>query len=383
MMNQIQSNDINDLRLDVESNQQDCVVLREVIQSMINAAVSSKKSSAPKSIATSDIVFKSAKSVRSIQAIESNNDDMLCDTITQENVPVQGISGMEEFINLASTGEIEFSDAFIKELYNVNCRVDAVNRVSSNLQERWCSLEQKVSQLESSIVNLKNDLKVEFNYVKQYQMVDNLIAHKFPLPTVMMTSLEFCKYVADQFNILLPQLPIPIKWEHISTAHPLPTRSGTSNTIVIRFSNRCIKDMIYSHRNYLKNGVLITEHLTQFNQSICNKAKSLFSSNCTVYTESCKIYINIDGKSHRLNSIDDVHKLFVKYCERIGGNDNYKFITPSTTTPLRKLCYVPKIYASTVMPHHSVSNRVVSTPSSSYNYRGRRSTGYSVYNRHY
>ena len=165
MMNQIQSNDINDLRLDVESNQQDCVVLREVIQSMINAAVSSKKSSAPKSIATSDIVFKSAKSVRSIQAIESNNDDMLCDTITQENVPVQGISGMDEFINLASTGEIEFSDAFIKELYNVNCRVDAVNRVSSNLQERWCSLEQKVSQLESSIVNLKNALKVEFNYV--------------------------------------------------------------------------------------------------------------------------------------------------------------------------------------------------------------------------
>ena len=93
----------------------------------------------------------------------------------------------------------------------------------------------------------------------------------------------------------------------------------------------------------------ITEHLTPFNKSICTEARNLFSSNCVVRTESCKIFIDIDGKSNRVSSIEDVRKLFVKYCERIGNIDNYTFTPPSTTTRTHS-CYVPKTYASFLKP---------------------------------
>ena len=360
---------VNQLKHDVDTNSQDVADLQLVMQKLIEATILSQKKKKTCSISTDDITFKSAKSIPSIQSISSDNESGSCTTPTTIS-PL--VPGLDTFMEMASRGDIEISDEFLRELYNVNCRVDTVSKVSSELQERWCAIDEKVSQLESSIANLKNNLKGEFNYVKQYQMIDNLLVHNFPFPPEKMSSLNFCKYVADQFNVLLPHLPVPVKWEHISTAHPLPTKSGKTNVIIVRFSNRCIKDMIYSHRNFTKNGVLITEHLTDFNKAICHEAKLLFSSNCIVYTESCKIYINIDGKSHRVKTIDDVHKVFVTYCERIGTNDSYVFSKPSYN-PLQKFCYAPR---------NSVSKHNISTPSSS-NYRGNKSTGCSVNSRPY
>ena len=140
-----------------------------------------------------------------------------------------------------------------------------------------------------------------------------------------MSSLEFSKYVAKQLNTLLPNLPIPVAWHHISTAHYLPTKSKKSVVVVVRFCNRNVKDMIYANRNFISNGLLITEHLIDENKAICNEARELFGPYGLVYSESCKIYVDIDGKSNRVRSVDDVHKLYVTFCERIGNNDNYVF----------------------------------------------------------
>ena len=253
---------VNQLKHDVDTNSQDVADLKLVMQKLIEATILSQKKKGTCSISTDDITFKSAKSIPSIQHISSDCESGSCTATTISPL----VPGLDTFMEMASRGDIEISDEFLRELYNVNCRVDTVSKVSSELQERWCGIDEKVSQLESSIANLKNNLKGEFNYVKQYQMIDNLLAHNFPFPREKMSSLDFCKYVADQFNILLPHLPVPVKWEHISTTHPLPTKSGKTNVIIVRFSNRCIKDMIYSHRNFIKNGVLITEHLTDFNK---------------------------------------------------------------------------------------------------------------------
>ena len=120
-----------------------------------------------------------------------------------------------------------------------------------------------------------------------------------------MTSLEFSDYVAKQLNTLLPNLPLPVDWQHISTAHYLPTKSKKSVVVVVRFCNRNIKDMVYANRNSITSGLLITEHLIDENRDICNKVKELFGPNVSVCTESCKVYVDIDGKSNRVRSIDD------------------------------------------------------------------------------
>ena len=327
---------VSELKRDVDLNRQDCNTLKDVIKCMIEAAVSSKsinKCNKPNSIHTSNITFKSATS------ITLSNEDGEVNALSQPEAAVHNIPGLDAFLDMTVNGELELSDEFLRELYNVNSRVDTVNKACNELQVRWCEVDQKCHELDKSLKALKKEVIADLNRVKQYQMIDNVLFHKFTLPTVQMTSLEFSQYVAEQINILIPQLPVPVQWEHISTAHPLPTKARKSNVVVVRFCNRNIKDMVYKHRNIAYHkGVLITEHLTDFNKSICVKARKLFPSNCIVRTESCKIFIDIDGISHRVASLDDVDKLFVIYCEFVGSYNNYSF-TPQPVS--YNYCYRP------------------------------------------
>ena len=274
------------------------------------------------------------------------------------------------------------------------------------LQQRWFEIDAIINKIKLDIIS-----------IKQYQKIDNLLLHSFPLPNVQLSSLEFSQYVAIQLNELIPQLPIPVKWEYISTAHPLPTKACLSNVVVVRFSNRNIKDMIYSLKDVaLQNGVLITEHLIDFNKSICDEGKKLFPLNCTVRTESCKIYIDIDGISNRVRSVDDVKKLFVKYCEFIGSKDDYTFVQQPVASR-KTTCYTPKPSVVSTnrnpvsnrnnnmqpkAPRHNMpySNRTFFNSKSNHrnldfdrtvhnrdvhqkSYKGNRSSSYSVYNRPY
>ena len=126
-----------------------------------------------------------------------------------------------------------------------------------------------------------------------------------------------------------------------------------------------------------------------------------------VYSESCKIYVDIDGKSNRVRSVDDVHKLYVTFCERIGNNDNYVFPTCANVTKIKR---TRPVATTKIINNHPVSDRMqVKAPRQnvpysnrtffnsnhrnldSYRnvtkrqtgYKGNHSTGYSVYERPY
>ena len=397
----------------LDSNQKERTFLKGLINNMLTATVMSTTSnqlspeenpdagsisSDSASSSNSRPSFKSTKSVESIDHISTDGTSALDTTLTPvEDLPEEQL--MEKFLLLSDSGKLDLSDEFKQELYRVNSRIDSLDQISSGLQQRWFEIDATIDKIKLDIIS-----------IKQYQMIDNLLLHSFPLPNVQMTSLEFSQYVATELNALIPQLPVPVKWEYISTAHPLPTKARLSNVVVVRFSNRNIKDMIYRHKDIaLQKGVLITEHLIDSNKSICDKAKELFPFNCTIRTESCKIYIDIDGISNRVSSVHDVRKLFVKYCEFIGSKDDYTFLQRSVV-PRKTTCYVPKPtysdcavvpskkYSSSIAPRHSISYRNNSALSSNYrgiylnnlsrrpkvnHFRGKRSTGYSVYNRKY
>ena len=317
------------LRGDVERTQNECRDMKKVMQSIMSAVVTSSKANTSKAISENDststcsssTLNKTTKSVESIHAISSSTPE------------VQSSDLLEEFLSMAAEGKIDISEELLKELYNMNTRIDALNEVSSGLQRRWCEIDASIKELKSEIKDIKseiNDIKSEINGVKQYFKIDNLLLHKFR-PPPNLSSLQCSYYVAQQLNYLLPHLPVPVSWEHISTAHCLPTKAKKSDVVVVRFCNRNIKDMIYKSRHLLRNGVSITEHLTEQNLLVYRKARELFGSR-NAHTMNCKIFVDINGKSILVKTVDEVHKTFVRWCEYIGTNPEWSSKQRFTTT---------------------------------------------------
>jgi len=120
-------------------------------------------------------------------------------------------------------------------------------------------------------------------------------------------------YVADSINHFLPSLPVPVHWSDISSAHKFYTKNKQSNVIIARFANRCIKTMVYDHRDMItKKGLSISEHLLDKNIEVLKKGRALFGYR-NVFTENCYIYVVINrrsGETCKVNSIDDVEKLY-------------------------------------------------------------------------
>ena len=305
------------LHHDVTENQRNCEELKNFMLKILLAAKPSKSDESSKSSSSSDSScttksFNTRKSIKSIHSISSDGKTINPDVGNHEH----DTPSLDDCLSMATRGELDFSDEVMKELYAVNTRVDTLNAISNNIQGRWSELDSSINRLKKDIIS-----------IKQYQKIDNLLLHNFILPSNFqaMTSLEFSDYVAKQLNTLLPNLPLPVDWQHISTAHYLPTKSKKSVVVVVRFCNRNIKDME------------------------CNKVKELFGPNVSVCTESCKVYVDIDGKSNRVRSIDDVHKLFVNFCERIGSDDNYVFSNS----------HIEKNHSSPYMKHHSTNRHAV------------------------
>ena len=135
------------LRQDVDFNQKECKDLKFLMKRMLTAAVSKPKkgntSEGSSSTNSSSTYYKSVKSVESIKEIVS--DDTLIDDISSQSL-------LDDFISMSENGKLDLSDEFIKELYNVNSRIDAVSNVSSEIQKRWSELDSSIFQIKSDYI---------------------------------------------------------------------------------------------------------------------------------------------------------------------------------------------------------------------------------------
>ena len=372
------------LRQEINANNKDRCDLKNHVANLVKAAAvlnaekSSSMSSKSNSSSSSSETSKTIKTVESIQDIpESIPDD-------------SKIPSIEEFVAMSDEGKINITDELLKELYTANSRIDAVNEVGSKLQKRWCELDITVENIKREINNIRSDI----NNIKQYLKIDNLLLHRFRLPYNKLSSLEFVKYVANQINNLLPNLPVPVSVHDISTAHPLPTKAKKSNVVVVRFCKRHIKDMIFESRHLVGHGVLITEHLTDHTLGIVKKAEELFGRHY-VHTESCKVLINCENKFILVKSVEEVHKLYAKFCEHIGDNihtftepttiaHNYHHSYNSNTYNYHRLYnYRHPSYSDSVKNSQHNGQRLQSQRGRNTYYRRKPSTGYSVRNRVY
>ena len=358
------------LRQDIEANNKERCQLQKFVANLISVCETKENHSDVvagsfgfSDASSSTCTPKTTKSVDSIQHIDLSSD--------------------EDLASMSGIGKISISDQLLQELYVANTRIDENTKVGTELQKRWSELESTVAGIKDKLDEIINEL----NGLKQYFKIDNLLFHNFRFPYGL-SSREFVDYVVGEINNMLPKLPIPVCANHISTAHPLPTKAKKSNVVVVRFCNRYVKDMIYEARDSVGYGVSITEHLIDHIQGIVRKAESLFGRR-KVYTKSTKVYVNLNGKPNRLLSKDDAHKLFVKYCERIGSNDrDYARVEPivhpskyqGSFNYSSSYHYSAPSFNPNYRTHHGRKPQAKFYKSKTY---GKKSSNYSVYNRPY
>ena len=273
------------LRNDVTNQQKACLDMKNAMSMLLSKAIAKAKKGnigSESSTCSSTSTIKTIKSVESIHVIADDSDD--------EETNKVDIPHLDEFLSMVDEGQIDISDELMKEMFNVNTRVDALNEVSSDLQKRWCELDTSVNK----------EITTTINNINQYFKIDNLLLHKFPIPPKRMSSLQFSQYVADYLNYILPYLPVPVSWQHISTAHYLPTKAKKSNVVVVRFCNRNIKDMIFNSKQYVRANIAIKEHLTEFNLIVLKKARELFGFKNAHTVSSFKFIKALGVRQHSL-----------------------------------------------------------------------------------
>ena len=219
--------------------------------------------------------------------------------ISSENNGGQVISSTEDVNKAANeillTENLKVASEDLHKLNELNTKYVELSKLSTSLQQQLKALNSAVN---THITNLEE--------LKQYLKLDNLLFHKFPLPTEFLTKISFHKWVAFHINLMMPNLEEPVTWCHIKAAHPLKTRNKSSKVVIVRFNQRGIRDDIYSKKWILKTtGVSVTEHLVPSTLNLLKKAREVAGFR-NAWTNDCRVFALINGVQTLIKSENDL-----------------------------------------------------------------------------
>ena len=126
-------------------------------------------------------------------------------------------------------------------------------------------------------------------------MLNDALIHGFKrLPDLQGPAFIFS--ICGEINRRFPSLPFPILPIHIDDAHPLRTRRKTrKKVVIIRFSNRWVKDILMSCAEDLEGtGLLLTEHLSGFTLRLRSETAKIVGADNTE-TRKSKVYAKRNG----------------------------------------------------------------------------------------
>ena len=183
-----------------------------------------------------------------------------------------------------------------------------LTNIVKDLLKKVTELKEEASEIS---FNVAEAIK-RIDELAQYMRRECLLIHGLRLPPSTVTGIHFIKYIVGQINNLMPGLDMPLSWEDISVAHPLPTASGKKTCIIVRFVRRFIALDIFKHKRCLKGtDVTVTEHLTKKNLALLEHArtatsfKRAWSKQGKIYVVYNKQKIHIKSKEH-LDSLGDI-----------------------------------------------------------------------------
>ena len=181
-----------------------------------------------------------------------------------------------------------------------------------NMQQKHAEEIKKISakfedDLNKAKLQFQQDIKTlhdKQNAQDQYMRSNNLIFRYMKLPEGNCSGAAFAHYVAEIINSCLPMLHIPVNAFNINISHPLG-----SNSVIVRFTNRHIRNDIYDNKDYLWNyGILVTEHLTPVNVKLLKKAQEIVGK-VNAWSYNGKLFAFSQNKTIQITNMDDIINL--------------------------------------------------------------------------
>jgi len=219
------------------------------------------------------------------------------------------------------TTKIEYQNT---ELFNVNTRVDALEKQITEYQKENLSLKDTIKVLVSRI----DTLSTAQDDLDQYSRSDNLLVYGVPQPTDGSKEADVRQIVVDVLSQSMPN--VGLKREHISIAHrtssrrstyptALPSSASSSATvnrpppIIVRFNQREVRNSILVNRRQLKGKMIsVSEQLTNRRTLLLKKANELVTNHRVNSSWSHDGRILVKDKSNRIiviNSESDLCQL--------------------------------------------------------------------------
>ena len=122
---------------------------------------------------------------------------------------------------------------------------------------------------------------------------------------------NFAKFAKDK-------LQVDINYHDITDIHTLPKGRNKSETCIIRFSNRIVREKIIKNRKKLAtksrnaHKIYINEHLTKRNAAIAREARIMRTDGKIqgTWTNNCRIFVKLhDDKVIKIHTMKDLHNL--------------------------------------------------------------------------
>jgi len=169
------------------------------------------------------------------------------------------------------------------------------------LSESIDNLTSRFNALEELVYNIDYDL----DKLEQYSRRNCLLLHGCKDSDVekLKPYQEFEKYI---IGILNQKLNCNLNSYDIDITHILPQVKRRKRSIIIKFTRRSIRNMIFGLKKNLKGtGFSITESLTKRRISLMDDAKEKFGS-FNVWSLNGEIYANNNGKKFHIRSRHDL-----------------------------------------------------------------------------
>ena len=178
----------------------------------------------------------------------------------------------------------------------------------TKLKEVIIRSQEGMELLEKKYGNWLVNLSDRFFESDQYSKKGNLLIHGYKyLPNIH--GADFILFAANEINNLFPSLRGRVTPFHIDDAHPLKTKKNRGKVIIIKFTNRWIKNEILKCKEDLNgSSFMVTEHLTAHTQELLSAANNLVGKENVSVTNTI-VSAKFDGHKYTLRNYTDLNQL--------------------------------------------------------------------------
>ena len=186
------------------------------------------------------------------------------------------------------------SSTFLDNLTN---KIQSI--VKDQFKEELESYKNSIKQLEDKIVMVKKEANEYKEELEQYSRLNSLRIFGVP---------ESAGECTDNVivNLCKEKLGVNISTTDIDCSHRLPNRESNYKPIIVKFTRRSIKKLVYSKKKLLKGTqVVIKEDLTKQRALLLKKAATKYGPR-NVWSSEGKILVKVGNNIKRVPSIDEI-----------------------------------------------------------------------------